>query len=230
MTPANYWRSPIRSPGFTRMRHPAASRRTAGGAPYVSPRLAEHDSADAAGHRQAGLVADLLEVVRPTDVQLRQVISRERPRLVIAHADLRRGSFVDVAAEHPEVAFCRVIHSTQNHTFFWPEHFAVQRAAIEASNSLPHCWFATPDFWTPWQALGYPRCFHWSNPVYLPDERPGDTARGAGGRSPVILIASRLDWVKALPAQIAAAALVQRSHGPASGSPRSRNLPGDSRG
>jgi hypothetical protein len=144
-------------------------------------------------------------LVRPNRAKLWDAIRKHNPHIVISHALAMNGKdFVETAKAHPNVAFVGMNHSTLNHTLTWPEHFWDERIIIEASNRLGNLWYASPGAWCPWTDLGYKRFREWPNPVYLPPY--SDPPR----IEPCLAIASRTDRMKAIPAQIAAAALIQR--------------------
>jgi hypothetical protein len=147
-----------------------------------------------------------VELVKPSGKQLAAEIDKHHPSLVVDHAfSVSSESYIDLASKHPSIGFASVDHSSLNHTFSHPPHFQDEQKILAASLELPNLWYASPDVHAPWITLGYRQYKHWYNPVYLPPyESPPILDR------PCVCIASRTDWMKALPAQIAAAALIQQ--------------------
>ena len=158
---------------------------------------------------EAGIDANLVELVKPNVDAVRQAIRQHRPRMIVSHAFVVRAvDLIALADQHPRIAFASVCHANQNHVLTWPQFLRDERLLLEATKSRPNFFFGTPDPYTPWPDLGYQRFFHWPNPVYLPPwEEPQKLD------PPVVGIICRADWMKAIPAQIAAARLVQQSHG-----------------
>lgn len=149
-----------------------------------------------------------ISLVRPNRAKLWDSLRKHKPHIVISHALAMNGKdFVETAKSHPNVAFVGMNHSTLNHTLTWPEHFWDERIILEASNEVSNLWYASPDAWCPWADLGYERFREWPNPVYLPPYSVPPRIE------PCLAIASRTDRMKAIPAQIAAAALIQRQRG-----------------
>lgn len=147
-----------------------------------------------------------IEMVRPPMVALDRAIADNNPSIVFSHAfAVKSTDTIHLAAKYPHVAFCVVDHSSLNHTLTWPEHFEDERRILEASESHQNLWYASPDAWCQWTQFGYTQYRHWPNPVYVPPYTPPPVLD-----RPCVCIASRVDWMKALPSQISAAALLQK--------------------
>lgn len=157
-----------------------------------------------------GVAARLCELVAPRPAELQAVIRRHRPRAVVIHAFCLRGvDVVAMAEEFPDVAFMSVLHANQNHVLTWPQYLRDQRVLLTAARDRHNCYFSTPDSYAPWVELGYGERFvHWPNPVQLPE-----WIEPARLDPPVVALVCREDWMKAIPAQISAAALLQRRRG-----------------
>lgn len=146
------------------------------------------------------------EIAKPTPEALAAELRDQSPRLVIVHGFcFPANALIRCAELHPHITFVSVDHSSLNHTFTWPQYFADYRAALAASEQLPNLYAASVDRYASWQDLGYPRFFRWHNPVYVPANRTP-----APIEPPTVIITGRVDWMKGLPAQITAAALLQR--------------------
>lgn len=149
-----------------------------------------------------------VEIVRPDRKKLEHAIKTHRPRLVLNHGFcLRYDSFLPVVESHPDTKFVTIDHSNQNHTFTWPTYFTDEKNTLEATTRMRNLWYSSPDAFGPWNELGYDRYVHWPNPVCLHPSPPVPSVCHA---PPVLAIVGRCDWMKALPVQVAAAALVQR--------------------
>lgn len=149
------------------------------------------------------------EIVKPTSSQLNERIETALPRLVIVHGFcFPMSGLIQLASENRNIQFVSVDHSSLNHTFTWPQYFGQYRQVLEASQRVPNLWASAVDRWASWDQLGYDRFFTWVNPLYLPDNR-----ESAPVDPPTLMITGRVDWMKALPSQLTAAALVQRRRG-----------------
>lgn len=157
---------------------------------------------------QHGIAVDGIELPKPNDKTMRKELSRRKPDIVFNHAFmLASKTTIELAREYPAIQFVSVNHSNQNHTYTWPQYLGEMRLILEATKTLPNLWLASPDAYMPWLDLGYERYTHWPNPVYLP---PAPPIPAPPSDPPTLAIVGRTDWMKALPTQIAAAALVQR--------------------
>jgi hypothetical protein len=152
---------------------------------------------------------DTVELVKPDGKILSNAIRQHGARLVISNAfAVRVPALMDLARKYPTVVFMGVDHSSLNHTLNYHQHFLDERQILEGTRELANLWYASPDRHAPWTKLGYQRYRWWPNPIYLPPYVPPPKLDRA-----CVCIASRLDWMKGLPSQIAAAALIQRSTG-----------------
>lgn len=156
--------------------------------------------------RSHGMRLTVAEIVRPTPAQLTERIYSTRLRLVVVHGFcFPMSDLIRLAQDNPSIAFVSVDHSSLNHTFTWPQYFGEYRKALEASHRLLNFWASAVDRWAAWDSLDYDRYFQWMNPIYLPPGREALTVD-----PPALMIVGRVDWMKGLPAQLTAAALVQR--------------------
>jgi glycosyltransferase involved in cell wall biosynthesis len=157
---------------------------------------------------QHGLRVNTVELVKPSEGKLRQAIEQHRPQIVFNHGFAgKSATTIQLARELPDIAFVTIDHSNQNHTFTWPQYFSEWKQVLEASRIVPNVWAASPDAYMPFADFGYDRYVHWPNPVYLP---PAPPIPALLTDPPTLDIVGRTDWMKAFPAQISAAALVQR--------------------
>lgn len=154
-----------------------------------------------------GLDVSAVEIVKPSAEQLMGKIRECSPRIVLCHGFAFDGLPI-LASAFPDTTFVMVDHSSLNHTFTWPKYFSQYRAVLEASNRLPNLLVAAVDRLASWDRLGYPRFFTWTNPIYVPADRIAKRID-----PPSVMITGRVDWMKALPTQITAAALLQRRGG-----------------
>jgi glycosyltransferase involved in cell wall biosynthesis len=209
--------------------HPEYQGRTCQGCEAFTARPSKYESTDAdltiihLGHRenwqdqlkrssfalaQHGVTVRGIELVKPSERRVREVIAQTNPHIVFNHGFVGVAStMIRLAKDYPNTTVVNVDHSNQNHTFTWPHYFREMRQVLEASETVPNCWMASPDAYMPWKDLGYQRYVHWPNPVYLP---PCPSLPVPLHDPPTLVIVGRLDWMKAFPAQIGAAALVQR--------------------
>jgi glycosyltransferase involved in cell wall biosynthesis len=146
------------------------------------------------------------EISRPTAQQLREALRDSQPAAVIVHAyTLPVERVGDLAADNPERQVIAVTHSSLNHMAMIPRLLSQHVAHLDLAADAPNVHYAASDIAAVVRRRGM---YWWPNPVHLPpavDPPPLATPR--------ILVASRLDPTKALPAQIAAAAILQREHG-----------------
>lgn len=127
-------------------------------------------------------------------------------RVVVIHAlEHSYQSTRQLAQRFPRVAFVCVFHGSQNVLVRNPAWPAMQRDFLRLSEELPNVWYATPEPTIPWETLGYRRAVCWPNT--LPLESLGELPTID---PPTLLIASRMDIIKALPASIIACGLVAR--------------------
>lgn len=154
-----------------------------------------------------GIMATAAELVRPTAEALRERLSHDPPRLVFVHAfNVPAAAVLSLARQHRDTRFVFACHSHETHLFTWAALFAEMRQALDATRMEPNIWYAGP--LTHWRELGYERAIRWEWPCRLPrwQEPPRIDP-------PTLLITSRVDLVKAIPAQLIAAVLLQRRHG-----------------
>ena len=157
---------------------------------------------------QHGLKVRIVELVNPNEKRLLEAWQQHSPQLVFNHAFvLSVTMFLNVARRYPKTPVAVVNHSQLNHVITWPRYFAEQRLVLDSMRTRSNLWYASPDFYMPWNDLGFERYVHWPNPICLP---PCPEIPAPVGHQPRLLIVGRTDWTKAFPAQVAAAALVQR--------------------
>jgi glycosyltransferase involved in cell wall biosynthesis len=159
--------------------------------------------------RQAGLTATCEEIVKPTPGQLDQHIAARRPRIVFVHAfSVAASEVIRLTEKWSRVRFVVVSHSMENHVLTWPQYFGEMRLILDASRRLGNLQFAGSEDCGHWLELGYD-VLRWHWPCALADDYSDPPTIDP----PTVLIASRADIVKALPAQILAAAILQRRLG-----------------
>jgi hypothetical protein len=159
--------------------------------------------------RQAGMTATCYEIVKPTAEQLDQEIADRQPRIVFIHAfSVAADAVIRLAGKWPNVRFVVVSHSMENHVLTWPQFFGEMRLILDASKRLGNLQFAGSEDCQHWRELGYD-VLRWHWPCVLADGYSAPPTLDP----PSVLIVSRADIVKALPAQILAAAILQRCRG-----------------
>lgn len=159
--------------------------------------------------RQAGMTAICAELVKPTAEQLDREITARQPRIVFVHAfSVAAASVIRLAGKWRNVRFVVVSHSMENHVLTWPQFFGEMRLILDASKRLGNLQFAGSEDCGHWRELGYD-VLRWHWPCVLADGYSAPPAIDP----PSVLIVSRADIVKALPAQILAAAILQRRRG-----------------
>lgn len=126
-------------------------------------------------------------------------------RMVTNHAFAASATqIIKAAIACPQIQFLNVVHSNTNHMIHWPKFNDELGQLLHQTRILTNLHVATPDVNSTWNETGYPRAFLWPNPIMLPlDPKPNTPKR------PAIAIIGRADWAKAMPAQLAAARIVQ---------------------
>lgn len=149
------------------------------------------------------------QIAPPNPAAIEQQLRTRHAAAVILHAEpIAAPDIIRLAKRWPATTWLWINHSSQNHNFTSPATVQLHGEILRASRELPNLHVASPDPYVPWQDLGFPDAFHWPNPIWLPPDRAAHFPD-----PPTIVLAGRSDWVKAWPAQITAARLLQRSHG-----------------
>lgn len=152
---------------------------------------------------------ELQEICKPNMRKLGEAIHKVRPAAIISHSfSTQACDLTGLAKANRHIAFCQVNHSSFNHTLTAANDFEREAQAVRLSDGVPNLWHASPDAHFPWSWFGHRRYRHWPNPIYLPPYTPPPEPP-----IPCVVVSSRPDVIKALPAQIAAAAIIQRETG-----------------
>jgi hypothetical protein len=110
--------------------------------------------------------------------------------------------FLEIVADFPAVRFLAVDHSSVNHLGAYAAAMTSKAAVLQATRRFDNLTVCSPDKSQTWPGC---RFAHWPNPVDLPEFSPPPTID-----PPCVAISSRADVVKAIPAQLAALAILQR--------------------
>jgi len=127
-------------------------------------------------------------------------------RVVVIHAlEHQEPTVRTLAGSFPRVGFVCIFHGSQNVIVRNPIWAGMQRDFLALSNELPNVWYATPEPTIPWSEFGYRRAVVWPNtlPVRESEELPQIDP-------PTLLIAGRMDIIKAYPVALLAVGLVNR--------------------
>jgi len=146
------------------------------------------------------------EMPKPSLQDLSAKIEETLPPLVIFHAfPMHLDDMLLAVKRFPHTTFVHVDHSSLNHTFTWSHYLSTQANLLERSRSSKNLFISSVDRFSFWKELGYDHYFYWENPLFVPEQRDSSPPS-----PPSLMISSRIDWMKALPSQITAAALLQR--------------------
>lgn len=146
------------------------------------------------------------ELEMPKQSELDEFIHRHRVKICFVHAfAIEAGAIIATACRFPAVQVVHVLHSEENHVMTWPVFFPQIADLLAASERLSNLWFANSESGQAWQRLGYDRVLQFYQPCAIDDYREPPTVD-----PPTVLITSRPDVIKAIPAQILAAAILQR--------------------
>lgn len=137
--------------------------------------------------------------------ELAAAVQRHQPAVVFVHAfQIPVADVAAVAARSP-AKFVIVCHSSQNH-LPTNERYAINQAeALQAAAELPNVYYASPERTHRLPDLGWPRVIEFPNPFPVAEIQIGSSPPID---PPTLLVAGRVDMIKALPATILAAGLV----------------------
>jgi len=156
--------------------------------------------------RENGVTASVDTMQSPSIEELDSAITNRRIRVVLMHAfAVDVAWFIELAAAHPDVTFRAFTHSNENHCLAYSQVFNYVRQLLLASKALPNLRYGGSVDTTCWSNLGYD-VDQWFWPCIVNDAYEVQSPP----KNVTLLMTGRPDVIKAYPASLLAAAIVQK--------------------